>query len=152
MDSSSRALGARPHLVTLSVGVNDLWRGVSAAELEANLSAVVGPLREGGAEVVLANLPDMTLAPVLRWVPAGFLSPDAIRERLVTFNGAVGRVAVRHGCAPVDIFGASRKELQDRGAHFFSADGFHPSDAGYRRLAELWWPAFFSAGQRAHGR
>jgi acyl-CoA thioesterase I len=33
-------------------------------------------------------------------------------------------------------------------SNYFSADGFHPSDVGYQRMAEHFWPALLQATER----
>jgi len=97
--------------------------------------------------VVLANLPDMSLAPVAR-LATPFLPLSLIAERIAAFNEAVTRVVARHGLLGVDLHTPSREELP-RSPDYFSADGFHPSDVGYRRMAEHFWPALLQAADRS---
>jgi acyl-CoA thioesterase I len=137
-----RALRSRPHLVTLAVGGNDVWRGAPPAVYESNLDALTRALVATGASMVLANVPDLSLAPVARLVP-----PTLYEGRLEPFNAAVARVAARHGVHHVDLFGMSRAELPHH-PEYFSADGFHPSDAGYVRMAEHFWPVLLEAAGR----
>lgn len=141
-----RALKARPHVVTLGVGINDLWRGVSPEQFESNLDALARGLTGTGAPVVVSNLPDMSLAPVAR-LAASFLPLPLIIERIAAFNAAVARVVARHGLLGVDLYTPSKVELT-QGSHYFSADGFHPSDVGYERMAEHFWPLLLEAAER----
>jgi lysophospholipase L1-like esterase len=140
-----KATRSRPHVVTLAVGINDLWRGVEPHQFESNLDQVARGLVGTGAPVVLANLPDMSLAPVAR-LAAHFLPLPLISERIASFNEAVARVVARHGLFGVDLHGPSREELP-RSPDYFSADGFHPSDTGYRRMAEHFWPVLLQAAE-----
>jgi acyl-CoA thioesterase I len=100
-----------------------------------------------GAPVVLANLPDMSLAPVASLV-THFLPLPLITQRIQEFNAAVARVVAHHGLIGVDLHTPSRVELP-RSPDYFCADGFHPSDTGYQRMAEHFWPALLQATERA---
>ncbi|HYO51770.1 SGNH/GDSL hydrolase family protein [Archangium sp.] len=141
-----KATRSRPHVVTLAVGVNDLWRGVEPHQFESHLDQIARGLVTTGAPVVLANLPDMSLAPVAR-LATHFLPLQLISERIAAFNEAVARVVARHGLLDVDLHGPSRQELP-RSPDYFSADGFHPSDTGYLRMAEHFWPTLLQAADR----
>lgn len=141
-----RALRASPHLVTLGVGINDLWRGVTPAQFESHLDSLARGLVSTGAAVVVSNLPDMSLAPVAR-LAAGFLPLPLIVSRIGEFNAAVQRVVARHGLIAVDLHTPSRVELAGN-TGYFSADGFHPSDTGYQAMAHHFWPAFHAAAER----
>jgi len=137
-----RAQRSAPHVVTLGVGVNDLWRGVTPAQFESNMDALAGGLVATGARVVVSNLPEMSLAPVAR-LAANFLPLPLIVERIGAFNAALERVIARHGLLGVDLHGLSLRELP--GSDYFCADGFHPSDTGYQRMAEHFWPVLLRA-------
>jgi acyl-CoA thioesterase-1 len=141
-----RATRARPHVVTLAVGINDLWRGVEPHQFESNLDQLARGLVGTGAPVVLANLPEMSLAPVAR-LATHFLPLELISARIAAFNEAVARVVSRHHLIGVDLHGPSLVELPDS-SNYFSADGFHPSDVGYQRMAEHFWPALLQAAER----
>jgi lysophospholipase L1-like esterase len=68
------------------------------------------------------------------------LSPDRRRlaERTLAFNEALAREAKKHGVELVDIYTASREEVPRR-PELLWKDGYHPSDLGYARWAELLW-------------
>jgi lysophospholipase L1-like esterase len=142
-----KAIRSRPHVVTLAVGINDLWRGVEPHQFESNLEQLARSLAGTGAPVVLANLPDMSLAPVAR-LATHFLPIELISARIAAFNEAVARVVSRHGLVGVDLHTPSREELP-RSPDYFSPDGFHPSDVGYMRMAEHFWPALREAAERS---
>jgi lysophospholipase L1-like esterase len=137
-----RAVRAKPHLVTLAVGGNDVWRQVPLAVYESNLEALARALVATGAQVVLGNVPDLSLAPVARLVP-----PALYEGRIDPLNAAAARVAARHGLHLVDLCAQSRVDLPAR-PELISGDGFHPSDAGYRRMAEHFWPTVQQALSR----
>jgi lysophospholipase L1-like esterase len=126
---------ARPTLVTLCVGINDVTRQVSPEQYARNLGEIVARLRaQTGAPVVVSNLPDVSHAPA---VPA-FLRGEA-RRRIRQLNARVADVAARHGLFLADSFEKSAAVIPTH-PEFFSADGFHPSDEGYEFWAFEMWP------------
>jgi acyl-CoA thioesterase-1 len=130
-----RAVLLRPQLVTLSVGPNDITGRVPVAEFERNVAAIFRRLTEETPAVVVANLlPDLALTPRFR----GRETAAAIGGITVRFNEALARAARAHGVLVVDLYAASREELPRR-PELIAADGYHPSDAGYARWAELVW-------------
>jgi lysophospholipase L1-like esterase len=131
----ARAAVMRPQLVTLSVGPNDLTGRVPVAVFERNLQTIFRRLAEQTQAVVVANLlPDLALTPRFR----GRDTAAAVGGLTVRFNEALTRAARPHGVVLVDLHAASREELP-RHPELIAADGYHPSDQGYARWAELLW-------------
>lgn len=134
-DQVKRAVAAVPHLVTLSVGPNDITTRVPVATFEARIDEILKTLRrDTGAVVVVNLLPDMTVTP--RFRASEFR--EAVARQVVLFNEALRRQARAHGAETVDLYTASRQEVPAR-PDLISGDGYHPSDAGYARWAELMW-------------
>lgn len=149
LEQAPRAAGARPALITLGIGGNDLWRLVPEDEFSANLSAIADLLEPTGARVVVCNLVDLGHAPVAKTVEGWLgINPRQISERVVRFNACIAKLATRRGFEVVDLFTPSHHELLAPN-RYFSADGFHPSATGYDRWAELLWPAVSRALARA---
>jgi acyl-CoA thioesterase I len=129
------AVAARPALVTLSIGPNDITEGVRVEQYERNIDAILGRLRRDTAAVVIVNLlPDLAVTPRFR----GREAQETVGRLTVRFNEALSRRAREHGAVVVDLYAASREEVP---AHpdLLAADGYPPSDAGYRRWAGLMW-------------
>jgi acyl-CoA thioesterase-1 len=129
-----QALALRPHLVTLSVGPNDLTSGVSVDQFQDNVDRILTALRETGAVVVINLLPDLAVTPrfrTSRW-------RDAVERTTAEYNRALEAVARRNGAQLVDLYLPSHQEVPRR-PDLISADGYHPSDAGHGRWAELMW-------------
>jgi acyl-CoA thioesterase I len=145
-----KAATRSPHLVTLGVGTNDLWKLVPADTFRMNLKLVADHLERTGAEVIVSNIIDLSLAPVAAVVEAFIRIPRAMfQARLLQLNEMLGALAKRPRFTVVDLFARSRAELATpAGAELFCPDGFHPSDKGYRRWAELLWPAVEAAAKR----
>ena len=130
-----RAIELRPNLVTLSIGPNDITTRVPVGAYEKNVDTILGRLRHETAAVVVVNLiPDLAVTPRF--------SRSRVREvvgrQTIVFNEALGRTGRAHGAELVDLYGASQRELPLHPELVWS-DGYHPSDAGYARWAELVW-------------
>jgi lysophospholipase L1-like esterase len=122
------AAGAWPQVAAVVVGANDLTHAVPADQAVAELTAALRSLRGAGVEVVLVPAPDLGIVAHV---------PPALREfvRAVSadFRAAQSRAAVALGVRVADTSGASAAFVRD--PSMFSADRFHPSSAGYRRIA-----------------
>ena len=129
-----RAVEARPTLVTIGVGTNDLLRGVSEEQFAENYDEVVSRLAETDAVIVVTTLPDLSSTPA-----AASLGRGDLPARLDGFNRRIKMIAQRHRLLLVDVYALSREALA---AHpeYLAADGIHPSDAGYEYWAEKLWP------------
>lgn len=128
------AVAMQPHLITLSVGPNDITQGKDAQQYEQNIETIFQTLsRETGAVVVVNLLPDLALAPL-------FTAEEKSLVGLQTtlFNHALERQAWRYGVEIVDLYTPSRQEVPDH-PEWSADDNYHPSDAGYARWAELMW-------------
>jgi lysophospholipase L1-like esterase len=127
------ALDARPQLITLWSGVNDLARQVPLPTFRTQLDEVLGQLRAASglrATIVVLNLPNLHHVPVFGRVDAARLD-----QVIHDWNTAIDQVAQRHNAVVVDLY-AEWPELADH-PEYISADGFHPSSLGYERIAEL---------------
>ena len=131
----SRAVELAPHLVTLSVGPNDVTEGVPLERFEENVELILTALHRRTAAVVVVNLmPDLAVTPRF----ARSEARAAVERQAVAFNGALARRARAWGAQIVDLHGPSRAEVPRR-PELVASDGYHPSDAGYARWAELMW-------------
>ena len=134
-DQLERALLLRPHLVTLSIGPNDITGRVPLEDYERNVDRIFRRLTEETRAVVVANLlPDLAVTPRFR----GQQAAPVVGPLTVRFNEALARVARPHGVEVVDLYAPSRAEIPRR-PELVAADGYHPSDLGYARWAELLW-------------
>lgn len=150
-DEVPLAVETHPTLVSIWLNANDLIAGVPVGTYEAQLGDLIHRLRDGGrATVLVANTPALDRLPaylacvsspdVCELAQAGsFTLPEpAGLDRLIDdYNAAIARVAGKEGAVVVDLHASSlaaRTEgVQDR---LVSDDGFHPSDAGHRRVAQ----------------
>ena len=130
-----RAIGLRPHLVTLSIGPNDITTRVPVATYEKNLETILGRLRYETTAVAVVNLiPDLAVTPRF----SGSRLREAVGRQTIVFNEALERKGWAHGAELVNLYAASQREVPLQ-PELISADGYHPSDGGYARWADLVW-------------
>lgn len=132
-----RALALRPHVVTLSVGPNDVVRGVPAATYRSQMQAILEALAHSTEAVIVVNLlPDLTVTRRFRHSPEAPL----VGRRTAELNAILRDLARTYPVVLVDLYMASRREVPAR-PELLAEDGYHPSDAGHARWAELMWEA-----------
>jgi acyl-CoA thioesterase I len=130
-----RAIELRPNLVTLSIGPNDITTGVPVEAYEKNLEAILGRLGHETTAVTIVNLiPDLAVTPRFN----RSRHREAVGRQTVIFNEALQRTGRAHGAETVNLYVASQREVPAQ-PELISSDGYHPSDAGYARWAELVW-------------
>jgi acyl-CoA thioesterase-1 len=131
----ARAVALGPTLVTLSIGPNDITKGRTAEQYERDVETILKTLRrETEAAVVVNLIPDLAITPRFR----GSEQETLVGRRAVAFNDSLGRQARRFGASIVDLYVHSQNELPAR-PELVADDGYHPSDLGYARWAELMW-------------
>ena len=118
----------RPEVLLLMEGYNDIGAGENGAAsgAAAALSAMASEARGRGSRVFIA-----TLAPSR---PSRGSIPTPLLD---DFNRRVRAVAAGEGAVLVDIYGAL---LSDVNA-YIGVDGLHPTEAGYRKIAETFFEA-----------
>ena len=139
-----RAIATRPTLVTVWLVGNDFKGCTPLAQYSADLDTLLAALQtRTHAAVFVANTPDMGALPFFQeGAPGGGQcvagkSPAQVRALALAWNATIDPIVARHGDVLVDLFNS------DLAAHpeYVSQDGFHPSDAGYARLAAIFWAA-----------
>src|SRR5690606_26845985 len=89
-----RALEFRPHLAIVSVGANDMIRGIPVRRLYDHLDYIVGALTESGAQVIMSGVGDLgtipRLAPPVRQMATRLgRRGDRVHERVAEKHGAI---------------------------------------------------------------
>jgi lysophospholipase L1-like esterase len=137
-----QAVAAQPDLVTLWNCVNDATGGVSLdaylQDLNEALSRLTG---ETHAQVLLLNLPDISIV-----MAADEEQRELVRGGVLQWNAAIANLAATFGerVHVVDLFPVSAEVLER--PDYLSPDHFHPSTAGYRRLAGVVWDVMERVG------
>ncbi len=142
----------RSAVVLVWVGSNDLWElysGQTEVTVEAeaqdamrfseNVRLILFELRKAGAEVIIATLDDQSKRPART---RNEVYPDITAEELKRMSAQVTRYneiilekAEEHNALVVDFYG-SEIFIQD---DTLSADGYHPSSAGYDQIYKEWY-------------
>jgi lysophospholipase L1-like esterase len=118
----------RPQAVLLLHGINDLaalgtpgvqraWRAIDTMAKE---------IRGRGARTFLATLPPSRPGP--KAVPSALIQ---------SLNSNIRDTARGEGAVLVDVFGALSTDVN----RYMSFDGLHPSEAGYRKIADTFYEA-----------
>jgi len=142
------AVQQEPTLVTLSIGPNDITTHRQLADFARDIDTIMSTLRAKTSAVLVVNLiPDLAVTPRFRSGPHA----AQVGRRAEECNAALSRSAWTQGAVVVDLFTHSRAELPWH-PEFIAEDGYHPSDLGYARWAELMWegiaPRLPEAGKR----
>ena len=126
----TNALTIRPYLCTVFFGYNDLSNGVSRAAFLQDLHDLVATLRRARSRVLVIGMPDLARLPAVA-------SHHILRLRaiVISWNRGMAQVARQTGARFLDLYSLSGQLL----AHpeYISADGLHPSNAGYARLTRI---------------
>jgi lysophospholipase L1-like esterase len=129
-------------VVVVVIGANDLARFVPPDRAAADLAAAVTALRAGGAEVVVVPAPDMSSVP---FVPPAFR--PAVRAACAELQRRQTLVAEAAGATVAGVAAEIAGSFATDPA-LFSADRFHPSSAGYERIAAALAPSVHAAARR----
>jgi lysophospholipase L1-like esterase len=128
------AIDAHPDLVTIWLAVNDLVANVAPASYAHDLDTMLTRLQAAAphARIALANVPDLTLLP-------HFQSSDmqALRAQISAYNSALATIVNQHHVLLVDLY--QQWHLLAGHPEYVSSDGFHPSDKGYRQIAQIFY-------------
>ena len=134
-----RGVQRSPDLVTLGIGINDIGHGFTIERFAKNYDEILSTLKEKtNATIVVTNIPDISTAPR---IPVSMRAE--YQRQIESFNSRLEEIARSHQVTIFDIFTITRRELPSH-PEYFSADGFHPSDDGYKLWAEQMWPTLAS--------
>jgi lysophospholipase L1-like esterase len=129
----------KPDVAVILIGANDVTHRIDKSTAIRHLEQTVSALRATDCEVIVGTCPDLgTIEPVAQ--PLRLLarrwSRDLAAAQTVAVVGAGGRT-VSLG----DLLGPQF----DTSREMFSHDGFHPSPAGYARVASALLPSVCDA-------
>lgn len=132
-DQVDPAIEYDPDLIIVSVGANDVIKGVPLAEFRRNLDTIVERLQTTRAQIVLAGVGVMGTIPRL-YPPLSTL----MSRRAKRFDRAHWQVASRHGAVTIDQR-SDDAAIWNTDRSLWAADHFHVSAAGHARWAETAW-------------
>ena len=123
----------RPDVVVVGVGGNDVTHLTPRSVFEGLYDAMLQAIGSmSPATVVVIGVGDFGTVPR---IPQPLRALTGWRGRW--FDEAIRRAAHRRGAAYVDLYANTGPAFGHDPALFYSADGFHPSDEGYRIWADV---------------
>lgn len=148
-DELPQAIAAKPTLITVWLVGNDFKGCVPLQQYGANLNILLTTLQQKTtAKVFVADAPDFSALPAVQQQAASGsfcgqpASLSSIRALAQQWNQVIDASVAAHHDTLIDLFNS---DLSSH-ANYVSADGFHPSDAGYQALANLFWAAIKTQG------
>lgn len=132
--------GPTPDVAVVMVGANDVTRRVRPAVAVRALEHAVRTLGEAGVAVVVGTCPDLgTIEPIA--YPLRYLARRWSRQ----LAAAQTIAAIEAGARTVSLGDLLGPEFAARPSELFSSDRFHPSAAGYARVAAALLPSVASS-------
>jgi acyl-CoA thioesterase-1 len=133
------ALASRPNIITVWLAVNDLVDDIPLTTYQVALRHLLVSLRDGTrARIFVGNIPDLTLLPRFFTYDA-----EALTSQVEQWNSAIASICAQVGVTLVDIHAAWKSLIYH--PDYISGDGFHPSAAGARALAQLFYSSIKAA-------
>ena len=124
------AVDAQPDVVTVWLAVNDLNARVPLERYATDLDTLLGRLQATHARVLVGNVPDLSPLAAYRGI-----DPILLGTEVDAWNRVIAETVDRHDATLVDLY-AHWQEIAEH-PEYLSADGFHPSAAGYEALANV---------------
>ena len=131
-------LALRPNLVSILIGVNDVWHPYVKPEVKYDIKK----FEEEYIRIVERTL--ATGAKLMILEPFAFhhaTFPEFWREHLWQVQQVVRRIAVRYADAYIPLDGLFYEAALSSGAAALSADGVHPTSDGHRLITKQWLKA-----------
>ena len=131
------AIAAKPNVVTLLIGVNDIHNQVSPDDFRKNYDEILSRLtKETAAQIYVVNIPFIGGSGMML-PPYQFYFDNKTRE----FNAVIKELTIKHSVRYIDLYTPTVALFKTAGDHY-SADLFHPSAAGYKIWAEIIYDNF----------
>ena len=135
------AIAQKPTVVSIWLAVNDMNATIQPQSYGEALGAIVqGLVQKTDAKIFVGNVPDVRGVPAYKDV-----DKNALFQQISAYNAAIAQIAAASPgrVFAVDLFTGSAPLVS---TITVSGDGFHPSDEGYRLIAER-----FANTMRANG-
>ena len=140
-----RAIAQQPSVVSIWLAVNDMNAQIPPDAYAAAVSSIVdGLARHTSAKIFVGNVPDIRGVPAYKDV-----DKELLFQQIGAYNSALADVVrAQPGRAfAVDLYTGSAPLVS---TITVSEDGFHPSDEGYRLIAERFVKSMRDQGVPLH--
>jgi lysophospholipase L1-like esterase len=127
-------LDKKPHWMTLSCGVNDVWhgeKGVPLDQYKRNITEIVEKSQAAGIRVMILTSTMITENPA-----------DANNQKLSAYNDFLRELAKEKKCLFADLNAAMQKDLDQlekggrKRGNLLTSDGVHMNPGGNQMMAE----------------
>ena len=145
MEQVPLVAAARPDLVFVGIGANDVTHLTSLDAVGRDMGNALDALAATGAVVVVAGPPDMRAA---AWLEP-LRSLAGWRGRLVAER--IGDVARERGIPVVPLAELAAPYFASNPEEAYADDDFHPGPGGYRAWADAIFPVLIEALERRRG-
>jgi lysophospholipase L1-like esterase len=112
----------KPTRMTLSAGINDVLRNVSAEDYAADVRGILERMKREGVPVLVMTTSVLGA------------NHEAADKRLESFNTELTKLAAEFGCAVADV-NALMQEARKTGTEVLEEDQVHPNYAGHLVMA-----------------
>jgi lysophospholipase L1-like esterase len=133
------ALDLRPDVLSVLIGVNDLWH-----KLQGNYSGTVEQYEAGYAALLERTrraLPDARLVVLEPFVLRTGAVNDAWFPEFDLRRAAAARVAAHAGATFIPLHAMFERLCEQAPPAYWAADGVHPTVAGHGAIAQRWMQA-----------
>lgn len=121
-----QVLPSHPDLVTILIGINDIHSLKSAKEFENNYIQAVTALKTTETKIYLLSIPYLGSEKIV-FSPYNFI----LDFRTKQFNNIIKNISKKYRTGYIDLYSLSKS------ANFYSADQFHPGEAGYKEWSKI---------------
>jgi lysophospholipase L1-like esterase len=149
VEMANSILPNRFDLVTLSIGVNNQYRGESATDYRTDFAqlleraiALTGGIPD---RVLVLSIPDWSVTPFAQQAQSRGVQPQQVASEIDAFNAVNRALATDAGTTYIDITPISRQRTDPQ--RYFVSDGLHPNGALYSEWTDLALPAACAALQ-----
>lgn len=127
-----KAIAAKPDVVTVLIGVNDIHNHIGKNQFEKNYKYILDRLtKETNATIHLINIPYIGSRSVIV-PPLDYYFETETDE----YNKIIKKLATQYNVKYIDLKTPTKELFKTDGPHY-SVDSFHPSAYGYKLWANL---------------
>jgi lysophospholipase L1-like esterase len=127
-----QAINLKPDLVTILVGINDVHNVTSVDSFQSDYSEIIRQLKaNGNPTIVIINIPYLGSRELIMY-PFNFY----FHYKIGNFNKSIKKVSEKDNVFYIDLYKAlSGRPIVD--PVYYSLDGFHPNENGYKIWGEI---------------
>ncbi len=121
-----------PDIVLMHLGSNDIFRGESIQEIEADLTSIINTLISYNKDVIIL---------IAQIIP---VTNDQINMRIALLNKKIVQIKLNHSDKNIVVV----NQFEGFNPHTDTYDGIHPNAAGEEKMAKKWYIALQSVMNR----